>query len=179
MVTNDKIRRCYIGLGSNLGDSIAYLDNAINALQSNEAIHALQVSPYYQSKPHGPKGQPDYINAVASFETALPAEKLLDLLQKIETDNQRVREGVERWGARTLDLDVLFYADQVIASKRLTVPHPHICERAFVLLPLGDLLGEHCKDLKINHKTTIKDCIDQLSAQDRADTVKLNRKAAK
>ena len=160
-------------MGSNLGDSQAHLNNAVDALQSNSAIYALQTSPYYQSKPHGPQNQPDYINGVATFDTHLAPEKLLDLLQRIEADNKRVREGVERWGARTLDLDLLFYGDQIINSKRLTVPHPHICQRAFVLLPLVDLLGASTKDLKINHNTTIKDCIKQLSLQDRNDTVKI------
>jgi 2-amino-4-hydroxy-6-hydroxymethyldihydropteridine diphosphokinase len=167
---------CYVGLGSNLGDSTAYLNKAIDALQSSDHIHALKISPFYRSKPHGPQDQPDYLNAVAGFNTGLQAGKLLDLLQTIEADNERVREGVVRWGARTLDLDLLFFGDQVITTKRLTVPHPHICERAFVLLPLADLLGDSCKDLKISPKTTIKDCIDRLSDDERANTVKLTGK---
>ena len=176
-MTKNKNRLCYIGLGSNLGDSTAYLNSAIAALQSCEHLSALQVSPFYCSKPHGPQDQPDYLNAVARFETSLQPEKLLDLLQMIENDNARVREGVVRWGARTLDLDLLFYGDQIINTKRLTVPHPQICKRAFVLLPLADLLGKYSKNLKITSKTTIKDCIDKLSAQDRADTVKLPQEA--
>jgi 2-amino-4-hydroxy-6-hydroxymethyldihydropteridine diphosphokinase len=167
---------CYVGLGSNLGDSVAYLNSAIEALRSCKHIFALQVSPFYRSKPHGPQDQPDYLNAVASFETSLQPEKLLTLLQMIENDNARMREGVVRWGARTLDLDLLFYGGQIINTKRLTVPHPQICKRAFVLLPLADLLGKCSKSLKITSKTTIKDCIDKLSAQDRADTVKLTKK---
>ena len=82
-----------------------------------------------------------------------------------------MREGVERWGARTLDLDLLFYGDETINTKRLTVPHPRICERVFVLYPLRDLLSatttEDQKDLKINDKSTLNDCIANLSEKDK------------
>ena len=142
---------CYVALGSNLGDSELYLNNAIEALQSSPLVSQLAVSPFYKSKPHGPQDQPDYLNAVVRFATSTQPEALLDFLQSIENDNQRVREGVVRWGARTLDLDLLFYGDTVIKSKRLTVPHPGICERAFVLLPLRDLQ----EDLKINTNSTL------------------------
>jgi len=154
---------CYVALGSNLGDSQAYLQKAFDALVSNPKISSLKLSPIYISKPHGPQDQPDYFNAVLKFETKLPADRLLNLLQSIENDNKRIREGVVRWGARTLDLDLLFYGDEKIKTTRLTVPHPRICERAFVLLPLRDLLAELTTDLKINPETTIKDCIDKLS----------------
>ncbi len=167
---------CYVGLGSNLGDSKAYLKKAVEALQASDDIHALTISPVYRSKPHGPQDQPDYLNAVVRFETSLQANTLLDLLQTIEAENDRVREGVVRWGARTLDLDLLFYGDQMINTKRLTVPHPQICKRAFVLLPLADLLGKSTKCLKITAKTSIEDCINELSAQDKADAVKLTEK---
>jgi 2-amino-4-hydroxy-6-hydroxymethyldihydropteridine diphosphokinase len=146
-----------------LGDSKAYLQKAFHALDSHAELSALNLSSIYKSKPHGPQDQPDYFNAVVKFETKLPAETLLDLLQSIENENKRVRKGVVRWGARTLDLDLLFYGDEKIETKRLSVPHPRICERAFVLLPLRDLLAGDIADLKINAKTTIKDCIDKLS----------------
>jgi len=149
---------CYVALGSNLGDSRAYLDKAVHALQQHPSLENVQTSRYYQSKPHGPQDQPDYINAAVSFDTDLPAEALLDELQKIENDNQRLRQGVARWGARTLDLDLLFYGDELINTKRLSVPHPRICERAFVLLPLRDLGA----DLKSLNRMTIKECIEAL-----------------
>lgn len=151
---------CYVALGSNLGDSQGYLNKAIKALQEHQAITNLTISKVYQSKPHGPQDQPDYINAAVRFTTPLEAEKLLDLLQEIENKNKRVRDGVVRWGARTLDLDLLFYSDEIINTKRLAVPHPRICERAFVLLPLRDLGA----DLKINKTSTIKNCIENLSS---------------
>lgn len=157
---------CYVALGSNLGDSVAYLNNAIEAFQSSPLIDQLETSPFYKSKPHGPQDQPDYLNAVARFITSYPSEKLLDFLQSIENNNQRVREGVVRWGARTLDLDLLFYGDATINTKRLTVPHPLICERAFVLLPLRDLQADLDSDLQADLKkstnTSIKSCIKAL-----------------
>jgi len=157
---------CYVALGSNLGDSVAYLNNAIEAFQSSPLIDQLEISPFYKSKPHGPQDQPDYLNAVARFITSYPSEKLLDFLQSIENNNQRVREGVVRWGARTLDLDLLFYGDATINTKRLTVPHPRICERAFVLLPLRDLQADLDSDLQADLKkstnTSIKSCIKAL-----------------
>ncbi len=158
MGINKIFTNCYVALGSNLGDSRGYLDKAIVSLQQHSSIENLQISHYYQSKPHGPQDQPDYINAAVSFDTDLSAEALLDELQKIENNNQRLRQGVSRWSARTLDLDLLFYGDQYIETKRLTVPHPRICERAFVLLPLSDL-GANCKSI---NKTTIKECIEAL-----------------
>lgn len=158
---------CYVALGSNMGDSHAYLQKAIEDLESHHQIHELKASHFYQSKPHGPQDQPDYLNAAVVFNTDLASEALLDLLQKIENDNDRVREGIVRWGARTLDLDLLFYDDKTINTARLTVPHPRICERAFVLFPLRDLLGvKMASSLKINQTTSILDCIDALSTEE-------------
>lgn len=168
-----KYKKSYVALGSNLGDSCAYLDKAIAALEKHKDIKALSISRYYQSKPHGPQNQPDYFNAVVYFETTLEAEVLLDALQKIENDNKRVREDIVRWGARTLDLDLLFYDAQIINTQRLIVPHPRICERAFVLLPLCDLNADLNSSLNIvlkkSHKTTIEECIKALSASDLND----------
>ena len=158
---------CYVALGSNMGDSQAYIDQAVEDLKSHSQIHDLRSSQLYKSKPHGPQNQPDYLNGAVEIKTELKPEELLDLLQKIENDNDRVREGVVRWGARTLDLDLLFYSDQSIDTKRLTVPHPRICERAFVLFPLRDLLGEKgITNLKINETHSILDCINSLSEDD-------------
>ena len=127
----------------------------------------MKVSNFYQSKPHGPQDQPDYLNAVVVFNTDLKPDALLDLLQKIENNNDRVREGVVRWGARTLDLDLLFYGYDVINTKRLIVPHPRIGERAFVLFPLRDLLDvKMTSNLKINQTSSILDCIDSLSNEE-------------
>ncbi|MCL4121682.1 UNVERIFIED_CONTAM: hypothetical protein GTU68_035215 [Idotea baltica] len=150
-----------------MGDSITYLQQAITDLKSHAQIASLQVSRFYKSKPHGPQDQPDYLNAVVYLETGLSALELLDFLQKIENNNDRVREGVVRWGARTLDLDLLFYSNEIINSKRLTVPHPRICERAFVLFPMRDLLDDNPKLYsELNEKPSIMDCIDKLSKEE-------------
>ncbi len=171
---------CYVALGSNMGDSYAYLQQAIKDLESHQKINDLRVSHFYQSKPHGPQDQPDYLNAAVVFNTDITPEALLDLLQKIESDNDRVRQGVVRWGARTLDLDLLFYADQTIDTKRLIVPHPRICERAFVLFPLRDLLGAKAtSSLKINPTTSILDCIDALPKVELDNIKKLNNQTTK
>lgn len=171
---------CYVALGSNIGDSRAYLQKAVDDLVAHHKIHMVKTSRFYQSKPHGPQNQADYINAVVTFKTDLPPETLLDVLQKIENDNDRVREGVIRWGARTLDLDLLFYADEIINSKRLTVPHPRICERAFVLLPLRNLLGTTVtENLKIHGISSILECIDALPNEELNNTRELGEELSK
>ena len=146
-----------------MGDSFAYLQQAVSDLNSHPDISKLITSRFYKSKPHGPQDQPDYLNAAVCIETTLSSESLLDAMQKIENDNDRDREGVKRWGARTLDIDLLFYGNQRINTKRLSVPHPRICERTFVLYPLRDLFEETKDDLVINKSTTIQDCINNLS----------------
>ncbi len=160
---------CYVALGSNLGNPENHIMDGLKALADHSDIYSLSTSLFYQSKPYGPQNQPDYINAAVVFETALMPEILLDELQKIENKNGRIRKGVERWGARTLDLDLLFYGDETISTKRLTVPHPRICERAFVLYPLRDLVRKQGlrgkQDLKITEKATLNDCIDMLSTE--------------
>ncbi len=166
---------CYVALGSNLGDSANHIMDGLKALADHSDIDFLNTSLFYQSKPHGPQDQPDYINAAVEFKTNLKPENLLDELQKIENKNGRIREGVERWGARTLDLDLLFYGDEIINTQRLTVPHPRICERAFVLYPLRDLLKEQSardgsqdkENLKITNTTTLNDCIAGLSQKEK------------
>jgi 2-amino-4-hydroxy-6-hydroxymethyldihydropteridine diphosphokinase len=127
----------YIGLGSNLDDPEFQVRRACSELAALPQTELDACSPLYRSDPVGPPGQPDYINAVARLETALAPEALLDALQTIEQAHGRKRR--ERWGARTLDLDILLYGGQRIASERLSVPHPYLTERAFVLYPLADI----------------------------------------
>ena len=157
---------CYIGLGSNLGNSIAYLDSAFDSLSASEYIKNISISNYYRSKPHGPQDQPDYINAVAHFETALDPHTLLILLQKIENKNNRQRSG-EHWGARTLDLDLLLYDNIIINTVILTIPHPYMCERSFVLYPLQELIP----DLILPDGRMLTECISEL-ASDNLELVK-------
>ncbi|MBT8440732.1 MAG: 2-amino-4-hydroxy-6-hydroxymethyldihydropteridine diphosphokinase [Gammaproteobacteria bacterium] len=132
--------KAFIGLGSNLGKPQQQLEQAIQSLRDIEGITVKTVSSNYISAPVGPEGQGDYINAVVAIETVLSAEQLLDVLQEIENLQGRVR--TERWGARTLDMDILLYADEIIDSERLKVPHREIANRNFVLLPLMEITSE-------------------------------------
>lgn len=128
----------YIGLGANLGRPQETLHSAARALAALSGAESFALSPLYRSAPMGPQDQPEYVNAVARLVTELAPLELLDTLQDIEQAHGRVR-GPQRWGPRTLDLDLLLYADRVIDHPRLTVPHPGLTERNFVLYPLHDL----------------------------------------
>ena len=130
----------YVGLGSNLENPIQQVSDALIELNEIPQTRLLKQSQLYRSDPVGPPGQPDYINAVALLETALEPLDLLDALQSIENAHQRRR--IQHWGPRTLDLDLLLYADQQIDLERLQVPHPHMTEREFVLYPLAEIAPE-------------------------------------
>lgn len=127
----------YIGLGSNLANPEQQLQSAIIELRTHQQLHDIKVSNFYRSPALGGPQQPDFVNAVARLNTNLPPLELLDLLQGIE--NKQGRRRTIHWGPRTLDLDLLLYGDQIIHSKRLTVPHPEIQNRSFVLIPLYEL----------------------------------------
>lgn len=128
----------YIGLGGNLDQPAGRLRAARAAIAGVEGIRETAFSSLYRSAPMGPAGQPDYVNAVMAIETRLSPLDLLDQLQAIETTFGRVRMG-ERWGPRTLDLDLLLYGRDILASERLTVPHPGLALREFVLYPLREI----------------------------------------
>ena len=154
--------RCYIGLGSNLGDSLANLHSALAQLAANPGIDLRGVSRFYTSKPMGPQDQPDYINAVAVLDTTLDAHALLQVLFSVERAHGRVRDAALRWGARTLDLDLLLYGSATIADADLCVPHPGICERSFVVLPLLDL-DPHAV---LPNGKALRDCLQTLTCDD-------------
>jgi len=126
----------YIGLGSNLEDPLVQVTSAFAELADIPQTELLARSAIYSSHAVGP-AQPDYINAVALLDTQLEPLALLDALQAIEQAHQRVR--IQHWGPRTLDLDLLLFSDQIIDSERLTVPHPYLTQRSFVLYPLADI----------------------------------------
>ena len=144
----------FIGLGSNLDNPVSQLQQALEHLKQSKEIKLTEVSDFYSSPPMGPQDQPDYVNAVAKLTTDLTAEKLLVELQRIENKQGRVR--TERWGARTLDLDILLYGSTIINSEKLTVPHCGISERNFVLYPLQDLVNA---DFMIPGAGNIKDLV--------------------
>ncbi len=149
----------YIGLGSNLDDPIKQVRTAFEELDSIELTCLIKHSSLYRSDPVGPSGQPDYINAVAQIKTQLEPIPLLRALQAIEHDHRRVR--LERWGPRTLDLDLLVYADQKINEPDLIVPHIMIAERPFVLYPLAEITP----DIKIPGLAPMSELLEQSSKQ--------------
>ncbi len=127
----------FIGLGANLGNPAAQLQAAVTALAALPGTQLLRVSRSYRSSAIGPAGQPDYCNAVAAVESELTPLALLDALLAIEDAAGRVRG--ERWGARVLDLDLLLHGQTVCSSERLTLPHPELAFRDFVLWPLTEI----------------------------------------
>ena len=130
------MERVYIGMGSNLADPAEQLRSAVDALVRLPQTVLIGVSGFYQSDSLLP-GQPRYTNAVAALDSGLAPLDLLDALQAIE--NEQGRERLERWGPRTLDLDIVLFGDRLIDEPRLKVPHYHMQERAFVLYPLAEL----------------------------------------
>lgn len=127
--------RTYISIGSNLNDPLAQVKEALRMLQALPVTRLRAYSPLcFSPALGGPPNQPDCVNAVALLETELPPLALLDALHALETRQGRVR--TERWGARTLDLDILLYGNQVSTSPHITLPHPRLRERPFVIYPL-------------------------------------------
>lgn len=127
----------FVALGANLGQPAVQLQMAVRALDALPQTAVRKVSSFYRSAAIGPAGQPDYCNAVAQLDTALQPLPLLDALQAIETAAGRERG--ERWGARVLDLDLLLHGNAVCNSERLTLPHPELAQRDFVLVPLAEV----------------------------------------
>ncbi len=128
----------FIGLGSNLNNPVAQLKTARLSIGHINNVREAAFSSLYRSGPMGPSDQPDYVNAVVEVETTLSAFELLTALQGIEGLQGRARTG-DRWGPRTLDLDILLYSQDIIHTSKLTVPHYGIGERAFVLYPLAEI----------------------------------------
>ena len=159
----------YIGMGSNLQQPLDQLYRALAELNGIPRTSLQASSSFYTSSPMGPADQPDDINAVAALHTELAALDLLDQLQRIELSHGRQR-GL-RWGPRTLDLDLLLYGDQVIQNERLSVPHPGIARRAFVLLPLAELAPE----LEVPGLGTVSDMLAGLEIEDVARIIPSSR----
>ena len=129
----------YIGLGSNLGDREAALREALARLGEVEGIEVVAVSSFRETDPVGVVDQPRFVNAAAALETVLGPRELLERLLEVERGLGRDRSREERWGPRTIDLDLLLYGEETVAEVGLEVPHPRLAERAFVLDPLLEL----------------------------------------
>lgn len=152
--------RCYIALGSNLQQPLQQVRAAVRAMSSIPATQLVAVSRWYQSAAVGPGDQPDYINGVAALNSDLLPLQLLAELQAIENQQGRLR--LQRWGARTLDLDLLLYGDQSVDLPTLAVPHPRMLDRAFVLKPLLEI----APDLKAPNGTPLLDILTALGERD-------------
>jgi 2-amino-4-hydroxy-6-hydroxymethyldihydropteridine diphosphokinase len=127
----------YLGLGSNLDNPQQQIELALRELVNVPNTRLMRSSSLYRTPPMGPPDQPDYINAVAEIATMLSPESLLDELQRIEMAHHRVRS--VHWGPRTLDFDILLYGHETITTPRLTVPHPGLAQRPFVVFPLAEI----------------------------------------
>lgn len=133
-------RFAYIGLGSNIGNREAYLHQALTQLHQHPSIEVVRCSHIYETEPVGYVNQAAFLNMTAKLRTALPAEQLLREMMNTERRLGRTRD--VRWGPRTLDLDLLLYADSALNLPGLTIPHPRMLERAFVMIPLKDIYGK-------------------------------------
>lgn len=129
-------RRAYLGIGSNLGDRLGHLQAAVDGM-SAAGVDVVAVSSVYETDPVGGPEQGEFLNAVVAIETERSARELLELAHALEEAAQRVR--VERWGPRTLDVDVLLVADEEVHEPDLEIPHPRMWERGFVMVPLTEL----------------------------------------
>jgi len=145
----------FLGLGSNLGDRLANLQAAIDALRTEPGLRVTASSRVWETTPVGGPPQPDYLNAVIRIQTDLSARDLLDVGHRVEARLGRVRK--ERWGARTIDIDILLFDQEEIDESDLVVPHPRMTQRAFVLLPLLELEpdpvlpdGTRLKDVRVD-----------------------------
>jgi 2-amino-4-hydroxy-6-hydroxymethyldihydropteridine diphosphokinase len=160
-----RTERALIGLGGNLGDAAASMRKALKMIGASDACAVVQISSFWRTPPWGKTDQPDFINACAEVETSLAPLAFLALCLETERKLKRVRN--ERWGPRSIDIDILFFSDRVIREDGLTVPHPRIAERAFVLVPLAEIAEEVVLEGK-----TIRDRATQI---DRTGLVRLEK----
>ncbi len=149
----------YIALGSNLRDPLDQVQRAINALSTLPKTYLKATSSYYRTPPYGPQDQPDYLNAVVQVDTELSAVALLDHTQRIELEQGRERKD-ERWGPRTLDLDILLFGQEQWSTPRLTIPHYDMHNRAFILVPLVEL----APDIQITANKTARQLLAELNS---------------
>jgi 2-amino-4-hydroxy-6-hydroxymethyldihydropteridine diphosphokinase len=150
----------YIAIGSNMASPLEQVNAAVQALSEIPQSRLVQVSAFYRTPPLGPQDQPDYLNAAVVLDTSLDAETLLDNTQRIELQQGRQRKA-ERWGPRTLDLDIMLFGDEVINTDRLTVPHYDMKNRGFMLWPLWEVAPE----LTFPNGESLQAILQQLNAE--------------
>jgi len=152
------VRKAFISIGSNIGDRLNNLKEAVRALHSHEGISVLSVSSIYETEPVGYTDQAEFLNLATGIETELSAHDLLAVCQEIEQELGRVRD--VRWGPRTVDLDILLYNKDNIEDEDLVVPHPRMHVRAFVLIPLLEI------EPTIEHPVTGKLYSEEVAVRD-------------
>ena len=159
-----EIERCrhtaYISLGSNIGDREGHMRFAVSELEKARGCRVARVSGFIDTAPYGFKEQDDFLNGCLELETILSAHELLDLLHDIENKAGRVRE--ERWGPRTLDLDIIFYDDSIISDDKLRVPHADMRNRDFVLKPLSEIAPDMLHPV---YRKTVSELMDELKGE--------------
>lgn len=149
------MHKAYLSLGSNIGQKVDYLNNAVDIISKNEFIHKVKVSSFYATDPVGYLDQDEFVNIAVEVETSLTPYQLLQVCQDVETDLNRIR--LIRWGPRTIDVDIILYDELFMEDEKLTIPHPRMSERGFVLIPLDELNPK----LVVNG-VSIKSMIDNL-----------------
>ena len=153
----------YLALGSNLGDRLHYLSTATHFIQQRIG-RILQQSALYETDAWGVSEQPSYYNQVLEVETNLQAEEILTICLQIETELGRVR--TSHWGARTIDIDILLHHSQIIDNQHLTIPHPRMHQRKFVLVPLSDIAPQKKHPIfRATIQTLLEQCTDTLDVR--------------
>lgn len=150
--------KAYLGIGGNIGDKKENIKKTLELLGNHEAIEITNISSYYETEPVGYTDQDWFLNIVAEIETSLDPYELLKYGNYVEAELKRER--IIRWGPRTIDVDILLYEGFTSDDEKLTVPHPRMCERAFVMVPLYEI----AKDIQINGKN-IKDIVENLKGE--------------
>ena len=156
------MNKSYLGLGTNRGDRLNYLNQALNILNSHSNIKISKKSKLYETKAWGYTEQADFLNMCVEIETDLNPKDLLHVCQDVE--KKLIRERNIRWGPRTIDIDILFFNDIILQEEKLEIPHPRIKERAFVLIPLLDISN----NLKIND-VHINEYLESFTAEEREE----------
>ena len=159
------LRQAFIGLGSNMGDRLQWLQHAVIGLQETTGIEVSRASSVYETEPVGPVAQEWFFNAVVEIHTSLDPMALLTRTQHIEQALERVR--LSRWGPRTIDLDIILYEGIEMRTAALEIPHPEVCNRAFVMIPLLELVP----DITLPDGTRIRHCLNLLTPPQRVHCV--------
>ncbi|HEM3553878.1 2-amino-4-hydroxy-6-hydroxymethyldihydropteridine diphosphokinase [Streptococcus suis] len=150
----------YLSIGGNMGDRLAYLKAALEALDRHPDCRLGFVSPIYETPAWGKTDQADFLNLACQVYTDLSAQDFLSVCQNIEQELDRVR--IEKWGQRTIDLDIIFWDEEKIQEENLIVPHPYAHERAFVLKPLAEIASDYCHPIL---KKVVSDLLAELGEQ--------------